>query len=133
MTVSWEVVSLGVSLFVTFTGSLVGAIAYLFKRQVQGIEARLEQMPSFEGIEKRLDDLAKFLQNHLQEDLRRRDEDERRWRAVEQGLWELRAELPREYVRREDWIRFGGALEFKMDAIHKRIDELKGEVTRARS
>lgn len=133
MTVSWEVVSLLASIFMALLGLLGTIIGFLVKRQFQALEDRLAGIPDFEGVKNRLDDLSAFLQSHLKEDLSRRDEDERRWRAVEKGLWELRAELPREYVRREDWIRLGGALEFKMDAIHKRIDELKGEVTRARS
>lgn len=36
---------------------------------------------------------------------------------IEKKLLELRAELPIEYVRREDWIRFSNTLEAKMDAL----------------
>ena len=36
---------------------------------------------------------------------------------VEKGVLQLRADLPLEYVRREDWIRFSNTLEAKLDAL----------------
>jgi hypothetical protein len=47
-----------------------------------------------------------------------------RWDEVERGLFELRAALPLEYVRREDWIRFSGTLDAKLDAMR---DEVRQE------
>ncbi|HTT76078.1 MAG TPA: hypothetical protein VMF50_08885 [Candidatus Binataceae bacterium] len=37
--------------------------------------------------------------------------------ALERELLQLRAQLPVEYVRREDWIRFSNTLEAKLDAM----------------
>lgn len=37
--------------------------------------------------------------------------DSERWQEIERSLFELRASLPLEYVRREDWIRFSGTLD----------------------
>jgi hypothetical protein len=38
-------------------------------------------------------------------------------------LYELRAQLPLEYVRREDWIRFSGTLDAKLDAMREEMRE----------
>lgn len=35
--------------------------------------------------------------------------------TLERDLMRLRAELPTEYVRREDWIRFSGTIDAKLD------------------
>jgi len=62
--------------------------------------------------------------------LKRRDEQHQRDSShveeLERLLVELRVNLPLEYVRREDWIRFGGTLDAKLDAMR---DEMRGEVT----
>ena len=51
---------------------------------------------------------------------------------VEKEILKLRAELPIEYVRREDWIRFSNTLEAKLDAIRaelrSELGELKGKI-----
>ncbi len=48
-----------------------------------------------------------------------------RFGEIERALFELRAALPLEYVRREDWIRFSGTLDAKLDAMR---DEMREEV-----
>ena len=51
---------------------------------------------------------------------------------VEKDILRLRAELPLDYVRREDWIRFSNTLEAKLDAMRaemrSELGELKGKV-----
>jgi hypothetical protein len=51
---------------------------------------------------------------------------------VEKSVLRLRADLPLEYVRREDWIRFGNTLEAKLDALRAEfraeMGELKGKI-----
>ena len=53
---------------------------------------------------------------------------------VEKEALKLRAELPLDYVRREDWIRFSNTLEAKLDAMRaemrSELGELKGKVAR---
>jgi len=46
-----------------------------------------------------------------------------RWEQIEHDLFELRAMLPLEYVRREDWIRFSGTLDAKLDALREEMRE----------
>ena len=47
---------------------------------------------------------------------------------VEKDLLRLQAELPREYIMREDWIRVSASLDSKIDAIHAEIAALTKEV-----
>jgi hypothetical protein len=48
-----------------------------------------------------------------------------RWQEIERALFEFRASMPIEYVRREDWIRFSGSLDAKLDAMR---EEMRGEI-----
>lgn len=48
-----------------------------------------------------------------------------RWAEIEHALFELRAALPIEYVRREDWIRFSGTLDAKLDGMREEIGAIK--------
>ncbi len=53
---------------------------------------------------------------------------------IEKDLLRLRAELPLDYVRREDWIRFSNTLEAKLDAMRaemrSELGELKDKIAR---
>jgi len=61
--------------------------------------------------------------------LKRRDDqhqrDTGRVDELEKQLTDLRIHQPLEYVRREDWIRFGGTLDAKLDAMR---EEMRGEI-----
>ncbi|MGB8682287.1 MAG: hypothetical protein WCD12_05335 [Candidatus Binatus sp.] len=61
--------------------------------------------------------------------LKRREEqherDTGRVDELERQVTELRVNLPLEYVRREDWIRFSGTLDAKLDAMR---EEMRGEI-----
>jgi hypothetical protein len=46
--------------------------------------------------------------------------------GVEREVLKLKAQLPLEYVRREDWIRFSSTLDAKLDAMRT---ELRAEIT----
>jgi hypothetical protein len=64
--------------------------------------------------------------------LKRREEqrqrDSSRVDDLEKQLTELRVNLPLEYVRREDWIRFSGTLDAKLDAMREEVREQIAEV-----
>ena len=59
--------------------------------------------------------------------LSRQDEQKRsescRSAELEKEFFELRAALPLEYVRREDWIRFTATLDSKLDAMRVEMRE----------
>jgi hypothetical protein len=44
------------------------------------------------------------------------------WHRVERELLKLQADLPREYVRREDHIRFETVITAKLDSLNTRLD-----------
>lgn len=49
-------------------------------------------------------------------------EESRNWHRVERELLKMQADLPREYVRREDHIRFETVINAKLDALGAKID-----------
>jgi hypothetical protein len=51
-----------------------------------------------------------------------------RFEKLEHELFELRAVLPLEYVRREDWIRFSGTLDAKLDGMREEMREEIGVI-----
>lgn len=63
------------------------------------------------SVEKRIDDRFSVLAA-----------DSRAWRTVERELMELRAELPNQYVRREDYIRGQSVVEAKLDAVAAKLE-----------
>lgn len=62
-------------------------------------------------------------------DLRRLEEqnkvDGEGWRRLERELLELRADLPHQYVRREDYVRGQTIIEAKLDAVFQRLETLQ--------
>jgi hypothetical protein len=87
---SWDAIATFALAFVTLVGLNLGAIRWILGTQARELHARLETIKR-EGTD--------F--SH----------------GVERELLKLKAELPVEYVRREDWIRFSNTLEAKLDAL----------------
>lgn len=54
-------------------------------------------------------------------------------RAVEKEILQLRAELPANYVRREDWIRFSAVIDAKLDAVRATLETMKEVQSNERS
>ena len=65
---------------------------------------------------------AKHLLGRLEAKL---DHESGEWRRIEREMNSIWADLPKTYVMREDWIRFGGAIDAKLDAVHREISALK--------
>lgn len=91
---SWEAVATFALSFVTLVGLNLGAIRWLLTRNEAEMGKRLTDMKR-EGSE--------F--SH----------------ELERELLQLKAQLPVEYVRREDWIRFSNTLEAKIDAMRAEV------------
>lgn len=80
-----------------------------------------------------------WLLNHYQTSLNSRldgleisaKEERGEYRRLDREIQSLRAYLLKEYVRREDWIRFGASIDAKQDALAAKIDTL-GERIHAR-
>ena len=50
------------------------------------------------------------------------------WKRIERELLELRAELPLQYVRREDYVRGQTVIESKLDSLYSKLEliQLRG-------
>jgi len=88
--VSWDALATFALTFVTLVGLNLAAIRWLLVRTDEELRISLNTLKR-EGTE--------F--SH----------------SLERELLQLRAQLPVEYVRREDWIRFSNTLEAKLDAM----------------
>jgi hypothetical protein len=91
---TWEAVATFALSFVTLVGLNLGAIRWILTRN----EAELG---------KRINDIK-----HAGSDFAH---------MLERELLQLKATLPVEYVRREDWIRFSNTLEAKIDAMRAEV------------
>lgn len=115
LNLNWTAIGILLSLLTGWSGLLLGAIKVLVGREIHAVDEKFKALGGF------------------QEKNQREHEENRLHHAeIEKQILLLRTELPHEYVQREDWIRFSGTLEYKVDAIHKRIDALKDEVRSAR-
>ncbi|ECO4186710.1 hypothetical protein FYD92_06260 [Salmonella enterica] len=94
----WEVISMALS----FLGVLVAAGKMLLTQ----IEKRLNER--FEALE-----VA-------------RKESESGWSRLEREFLEFRADMPLNYVRREDYIRGQTVIEAKLDALYNKIELSQG-------
>ena|ERR1700680_2838366 len=90
---SWEAVATFALLFVTLVGMNLGAIRWLLTRNEADLGKRILE------IKREGSDFS-----HL----------------IERELMQLKATMPVEYVRREDWIRFSNTLEAKIDAMRRK-------------
>jgi hypothetical protein len=98
MDMSWEAVATFALSFVTLVGLNLGAIRWLLMRDEVELSKRISDIKR---------DGSDFSRN------------------LERELLQLKATLPIEYVRREDWIRFSNTLEAKIDAMRA---EMRAEI-----
>lgn len=99
---SWDAVATFALAFVTLVGLNLGAMRWLLTAHERELGNRLEEIKR---------DGTEF--SH----------------GVERELLRLKAQLPVDYVRREDWIRFSNTLEAKLDALRA---EIRAEISRVR-
>jgi hypothetical protein len=94
MSMSWDAVSTFALAFVTLIGLNLGAIRWLLHEYEKDLSNRVQALKQ---------DGSEF--SH----------------ELERELLKLRAQLPVEYVRREDWVRFSNTLEAKLDAMRAEV------------
>jgi hypothetical protein len=97
MELSIGVLSLSVTLFLAWTGFLLGAVKYLLDKKEVQQEKRLTY------LEERLGTQAEQRQ------------------ALERDIWSMRTMLAQDYIKREDWVRFGTALDSKIDRLGEQM------------
>jgi hypothetical protein len=81
------------------------------------------------AVKSMLDRQARHIDSRFDEMAVERRKEEARVGRLERELLELKAELPRDYVRREDAIRNETAFHAKLDAISAKIDAWRAERT----
>ena len=100
--VSWDAVATFVLAFVTLVGLNLGAMRWMLGQYGAELGSRLDAIKH---------DGSEF--SH----------------SVDREVLKLKAQLPVDYVRREDWIRFSNTLEAKLDALRA---EMRAEISELR-
>lgn len=102
--IDWKMVSLVVAILGAWSGLLIGAIKFLIERAIRGNDTRFARIEA-----------------DLEEESKKRRELEREFRGV-------LADLPLKYVQREDWIRLASSIDAKMDALNRKLDDVKDRI-----
>lgn len=97
-----------VTLLLAFFGAIWAAAKVFFNQLDKSLSQR------FKGVDDRLDGLHA---SHKQE--------AGQWRTVERELMELKADLPQNYVRREDYIRGQSIIENKLDSLAVKLENIQ--------
>ncbi len=98
---NWELIVLITTIVLALCGFMVATMKWLLDKYQAHLDSR------FQSLEKA------------------QEGEREQWQRIERDLLLLRAELPNEYVRREDWIRFGSTMEAKLDGLGAKIDSVK--------
>jgi hypothetical protein len=104
----WQLILAGATFVVAFAGLNAGALKWLLDRHDASLQVNA----------KRLAELERHSSEKVAE--------------IQRDILRLRGDLPLEYVRREDWIRFGNTLEAKIDTIRAEMREQLAELRRER-
>lgn len=100
---TWQVILFCIAL----VGGFAGLVKILFMQFDKGLDKR------FEAMGRRLDGI---------------ETDAKEWLRLERELYQLKADMPLHYVRREDYVRGQTVIEAKLDAVATKIEniQLKG-------
>ena len=93
-----------VTLLITFLGSAAGALKLMFAQHQKHLDMRFSTL----------------------EDVQKKEADN--WQQLERELMNFKAEMPINYVRREDYIRGQSIIEAKLDGLASKIEnaQLRG-------
>jgi hypothetical protein len=95
---SWEAIGIFLIFFVALGGLNLAAITILFKQHEVADRER------FEALRREGTDYS---------------------HEIEHELSGLKIELPSDYVRREDWIKFGAVIDAKLDTMHRAMESVR--------
>ncbi|EAA9933514.1 hypothetical protein DKU74_20070 [Salmonella enterica subsp. salamae] len=90
-----------VGFLISFIGAICGLARWLFSN------AEARQAARFMSLEQTMKEAAT------------------RWSTLEREFLEFRAQLPVDYVRREDYIRGQTVIEAKLDAVYEKLDNVQ--------
>jgi hypothetical protein len=114
----WELLSMMVSVLLAILGVFMAIIKSMLAQSQRHLDMRFA---SLEAANKTAgEQLAKRLE--LIEQAGRNDADQ--WARVEREVLQLKAELPLNYVRREDYVQAMATIMAKLDAMSMRFENL---------
>lgn len=106
------------SLLGVFTGVITGLVKLLLWQ----FEKRLGER--FAAQEEARKDASRHWEDNFAKVLERQDKDAAAVAQLERSFLNFKAELPLEYVRREDWVRGQAVLEAKLDGVALKIENI---------
>lgn len=114
----WETISALAGLIGFFVGALGVTVRLMIRQYTRALDQR------FDLIERARTE-AQVHWNMRIEGLERHVREEPvQWEALRKEMGAINAQLPVEYVRREDWIRFSAGIDAKMDSLGGKIDRI---------
>jgi hypothetical protein len=122
MTLSVEFWTL-VSLSITFLGAVIGIVWGLIRNIVQQSMHHIET--HFTTIEKNQKDYREDFGRRLASMEQYHNDEDKQWSRIERAFLEFKADLPINYVRREDYVRGQSTLEAKIDALAIKIENVQ--------
>lgn len=123
--VSWkEVLGVGVGLVASVLGAMWWLAKIIVAQQQKLLAAQFEAQAA-QWKAQTDSHAAKLLELE-----RRIGSETEATRQLQQELHQLRNELPQRFVMREDFVRFSSVVEAKIDRLHEKIDDLRGEYAR---
>lgn len=105
--INWQIVSVLVGVAGAWTVVLLWAVKALLDRNQSHSDR------SFGLMDARFEELKTETKKESEQ-----------WQRIERDLLELRADMPLNYVRREDWIRFSSVIDAKQDTLNEKINRL---------
>lgn len=107
----WQIFLAVLALVATWSGIIIAAVRVMFGRSLDNVDTRIT---TFIGtVEKKLIDFSVTIDKRLTSF----GPTERLCCDLQRELLELKAQLPLEYVRREDFIRFEVGINYKLDKL----------------
>lgn len=106
-----------VGLLLAFFGAVAGAVKFV----VAQFERRLDER--FAGQEKARAESQKHWDSKFSNLEGAAKDEAGQWLRIERELLDLKAELPLQYVRREDYIRGQSVIEAKLDGLASKIEK----------
>lgn len=111
--IGWAIGLLG--MFTTVVGGLVKLLLHNFEKRLG------ERFAAQEAARKAA---SRHWEENFAKVLERQDKDAQALLELERSFMRFQAELPLEYVRREDWVRGQAVLEAKLDGVALKIENI---------
>lgn len=111
--IGWAIGLLG--MFTTAVGGLVKLLLHNFEKRLG------ERFAAQEAARKAA---SRHWDENFAKVLQRQDKDAQALLELERSFLRFQAELPLEYVRREDWVRGQAVLEAKLDGVALKIENI---------